>query len=423
MSQNLKQMLNLNLKPKMNLTKDAIMKSNKNILLTLNGGSSSIKFALYEIELSLKQLFYGEIKNIGTKNAELNFIDVINSKKNTININTVDYDESVNHLIDWLELQNGFTAAIAIGHRIVHGMKHTEPELITNKLLDELKKICPYDPEHLPGEIKLIELFAKRYPTLPQIACFDTSFHSSIPTVAKLLPIPRRFNAMGIQRYGFHGLSYAFLMEELKRIAGNETAQGKIILAHLGNGASIAAVKDGKSIDTSMGFTPASGLPMGTRTGDLDPGVAWYLMKVEKLTPEQFSYLINHESGLLGVSETSSDMRELIKCQATDSRAAEAIELFCYQTKKWIGSYAAVLGGLDTLVFSGGIGENAPEVRDRICYGLQFLGIELDETRNGKNETIISKDSSNVCVRVIKTNEELMIARLVCHVLKYAIKN
>ena len=244
-----------------------------------------------------------------------------------------------------------------------------------------------------------------------------------MPPVARLLPIPRRLNAMGIQRYGFHGLSYVWLMEELKRIAGNETAQGKIILAHLGNGASLAAIKDGKSIDTSMGFTPTSGLPMGTRTGDLDPGIAWYLMQVEKLSPQQFSYLINHQSGLLGISETSSDMRELIKCQATDSRAEQAIELFCYQTKKWIGSFAAVLGGLDTLVFSGGIGENSPEVRNRICRDLQFLGIELDEKRNLKNETIISTDASSVSIRVIKTNEELMIVKLVCQVLNYSIKN
>ena len=401
----------------------AIMESSKSFVLTINGGSSSIKFALYEIERSLEQLFYGEIESIGTKNPKLSFNNTITNQKNSFDIKAVDHDDAVNFLIDWLEKQDGFVSVRAIGHRIVHGMKHTEPERVTTELLDELKKISAYDPEHLPGEINLIEIFQKRYPLIPQIACFDTSFHSSMPPVARLLPIPRRFNAMGIQRYGFHGLSYAWLMEELKRIAGNETAQGKIILAHLGNGASIAAVKDGKSIDTSMGFTPASGLLMGTRTGDLDPGAAWYLMQVEKLSPEQFNHLINHESGLLGISETSSDMRELIKCQDNDSRAADAIELFCYQTKKWIGSFAAVLGGLNTLVFSGGIGEHAPEVRDRICRGLQFLGIELDEARNVKNETIISTDASKVCVRVIKTNEELMIARLVCHVLNYSIKN
>ena len=399
------------------------MKSNKNILLTINGGSSSIKFALYENEESLKQLFYGDIENIGTKKAALNFIDAINHKKNTININTVDYDESVNHLINWLELQDGFTSVKAIGHRIVHGMQHTNAEKITAALLEEIKRIYPYDPNHLPGEIKLIEIFAKRYPALVQVACFDTSFHTTMPLVAKLLPIPKKYFAMGIQRYGFHGLSYAYLMQELNAIAGNETAKGKIILAHLGNGASLAAVKEGKCIDTSMGFTPASGLVMGTRTGDLDPGVAWYLMQVEKLTPQQFNNLINHEAGLLGISETSFDMRELVKSKNTDPRAADAFNMFCYQTKKYIGAYAAALEGLDTLVFSAGIGEHSPEVRSQICNGLDFLGMELDEIKNRNNEAIISADKSKVTVRVIQTNEQLMIARLVCDVLNYPIKN
>ena len=280
------------------------------------------------------------------------------------------------------------------------------------ELLNELKKISSYDPEHLPGEIKLIEIFKKRFPSVEQIACFDTSFHTTMPAVAKLLAIPRRYQEMGIQRYGFHGLSYAFLMEELKRIAGIEKANGKIILAHLGNGASIAAVKDGKSIDTSMGFTPSAGLPMSTRSGDLDPGVAWYLMQEEKTDAKQFNQLINHQSGLLGISETNSDMRELIKLQATDKRAAEAVEFFCYQTKKWIGSFTAVLGGIDAIVFSGGIGEHIAEVRERICNGLEFLGIELDETKNKNNNTIISSDGSKVTVYVINTNEELMIAKM-----------
>ena len=399
------------------------MKSGKSSVLTINGGSSSIKFSLYQIGESLKQLFYGEIENIGTKNAKLNFTNTITGKKNITGINVANYDDAASFLIDWFQKQDGFTSVKAIGHRIVHGMKHTKPEQITSELLDELKAIRAYDPEHLPGEIKLIEVFINRYPELIQVACFDTSFHTSMPQVAKLLSIPRRYNEMGIQRYGFHGLSYEYLLEELKNIAGNGIAQGKIILAHLGNGASLAAVKNGKSIDTSMGFTPTSGLPMGTRSGDLDPGVAWYLMESEKLSAEQFNHLINHESGLLGLSETSSDMRELLKIESADSRAAEAIELFCYQTKKWIGSFAAVLGGLETLIFSGGIGENTFEVRERICNGLKFLGIELDETKNKNNEAIISTDAGKVCVRVIKTNEELMIARSVCNVLNNSTKN
>ncbi len=386
-------------------------------ILTINGGSSSIKFSLYKIQEPLEQLFSGEIENIGTQNVKLNITNSVGEEKYSISIKSADHDEAANILIDWLEKQEDFDSIKAIGHRIVHGMEHTEPEIISDDLLNELKKISAFDPEHLPEETKLIEIFRKRYPSLKQVACFDTSFHSSMPTVAKLLSIPRRFFEKGIQRYGFHGLSYAYLLEELKNVAGDETAKGKIILAHLGNGASLAAVKDGKSIDTSMGFTPTSGLPMGTRTGDLDPGVAWYLMQFEKLNPKQFSHLINHESGLLGISETNADMRKLMKIEDTDNRAKETIELFCYQTKQWIGSFAAALGGLDVLVFSGGIGEHSPEVRSKICDNLEFLGIELDEIKNMNNEPVISTEISKVQVRVIKTNEELMIAKLVCNVL------
>lgn len=388
-------------------------------ILTINGGSSSIKFSLYKIKEPLEQLFDGEIENIGTKKAKLHFNNTVDQQKNSINFEAADHDQAANHLIDWLEKQKHFDSVKAIGHRIVHGMKHTKPEIISDDLLCELKKISAFDPEHLPEEIKLIEVFGKRYPSLKQVACFDTSFHTSMPVVAKLLSIPRRFYEKGIQRYGFHGLSYAYLLEELKRIAGEETAKGKIILAHLGSGASLAAVKDGKSIDTSMGFTPTSGLPMSTRTGDLDPGVAWYLMQFEKLNPEQYKHLINHESGLLGISEISADMRELMKIVDTDERAAEAIELFCYQTKKWIGSFTAALGGLDVLVFSGGIGEHSPEVRSKICDGLEFLGIGVDEIKNRNNESIISTETEKVSVHVIKTNEELMIAKMACDVLNY----
>jgi acetate kinase len=293
-------------------------------------------------------------------------------------------------------------------------MKHTEPERITQELLNELHRISPYDTDHLPAEVELIEALRQRYPKLPQVACFDTAFHRTMPRVARLLPIPRRFDAIGIQRYGFHGLSCAYLIEELARIVGAKAAQGRVIIAHLGNGASLTAVRNGKSIDTSMGFTPTSGLPMSTRPGDLDPGLLWYWMRAENLTPKQFNNLINHESGLFGISETSSDMRDLIKLQASDVRAAEAVELFCYYTRKWIGAFAAVLGGLDALVFAGGIGENAPTVRARICDGLEFLGIELEEKRNTANEGVISAAASRVAVRVIHTDEERMIAKMVC---------
>jgi acetate kinase len=297
-------------------------------------------------------------------------------------------------------------------------MKHSEPELVTLKLLAGLHRITPYAPDHLPREIGLIEAFRKRYPTLPQVACFDTAFHRTMPRVAKLLPIPRRYAANGVERYGFHGLSYTYLMEELDRLDPAAT-KGRVILAHLGNGASLAAVRSGKSIDTSMGFTPTAGLVMSTRTGDLDPGLVYYLARTERMSAARFQRMANHESGLLGVSGTSSDLRDLLAQEAGDVRAAEAVALFCYQAKKWIGSFAAALGGLDTLVFAAGIGENAPLIRKRICDGLGFLGIELNSKRNAKNAPLISPDAGRVKVRVIHTDEELMIARSVTRVLSF----
>jgi acetate kinase len=315
--------------------------------------------------------------------------------------------------MNWLEEHQDFKSLRAVGHRVVYGMQYAAPERITQELLDKLDRNRPYDREHLPGEIGLIEAIRELHPHVPQVACFDTAFHHDMPRVAKLLPIPRRYEAMGVQRYGFHGLSYAYLMEELARLGDPAATTGRVILAHLGNGASLAAVRDGHSIDTSMGFTPTAGLVMSTRSGDLDPGLLSFLARSEKMTPAQFERMVNQESGMLGVSETSSDMRDLLANEATDGRAADAVALFCYQAKKWIGSFAAALGGLDTLVFAGGIGENAPLVRTRICEGLGFLGIELDESRNAEAAGLISTDASRVTVRVIRTDEELMIARSV----------
>jgi len=266
----------------------------------------------------------------------------------------------------------------------------------------------------------LTEAFHRRFPDLPQVACFDTAFHHDLPRVAQILPIPRRYEAQGVRRYGFHGLSYEFLMEELARLAGPVVAQGRVILAHLGNGASLAAVRNGKSVDTSMSFTPTAGVP-STRTGDLDPGLVWYLARTEKMSTKNFNDMVNFQSGLLGISETSSDMRDLLKHETQDVRAAEAVAMFCYQVKKWIGAFAAALGGIETLVFAGGIGENAPAVRARICDGLEFLGIKLEEKHNAANEGVISAASSRVAVRVIRTNEEQIIAKTVCKVLGLAI--
>ena len=311
--------------------------------------------------------------------------------------------------MDWIEERSGRDALTAVGHRVVHGgPKYSKPQRITAEMVEELHQLSPFDPEHLPEEILLTEAFHRRFPDLPQVACFDTAFHHDLPRVARLLPIPRRYEAQGVRRYGFHGLSYAFLMGELARLAGAEAAQGRVILAHLGNGASLAAVRDGKSVDTSMGFTPTAGVPMSTRSGDLDPGLVWYLARTEGHEREAIQ-----RDGQFPVRAARRYRRPVPTCvtcstrETQDVRAAEAVALFCYQVKKWIGAFAAALGGLDTLVFAGGIGENAPTVRARICDGLGFLGIELEEKRNAANEGVISAAASRVAVRVIHTDEEL----------------
>jgi len=382
-------------------------------ILTLNGGSSSIKFALYEAVTPLQRGLHGTVDRIGLRGTNLSSLDAAGQPQDTLEFTAADHKSAANSLLDWLERRPDFQSVKAVGHRVVHGMKHTEPEIVTPELLAELHRLCPYDPDHLPREIELIEAVRQRHPQLPQLACFDTAFHQTMPRVAKLLPLPRRFDAKGIQRYGFHGLSYAYLMEELARLGDPAAKTGRVILAHLGNGASMAAVLAGKSIDTSMGFTPTAGLVMSTRSGDLDPGLAPYLARTEQMTTRQFYDMVNHQSGLLGVSETSSDMRDLLAHEKTDPRAAEAVALFCYQAKKWIGAYAAALGGVDTFVFAGGIGENAPVVRSRICAGLNFLGLELDESQNAETAPVISVAGRRVTVRVIRTDEDLMIARSV----------
>jgi len=394
------------------------MKQVNSRILTINGGSSSIKFALFEAGEPLKRILDGGIERIGLPDATLRVKGLNQADNFSRPLASADLTACVNALMDWIEERSGSDALAAVGHRIVHGgPKYSEPQRLTAEMLEELRRLRPFDPDHLPEEILLVEAFLSRFPGLPQVACFDTAFHHDLPRVAQLMPIPRRYEGQGIRRYGFHGLSYEFLMGELARLAGTKAARGRIILAHLGNGASLAAVHEGKPVDTSMGFTPAAGLPMGTRSDDLDPGLVWYLSRSERMSAKQFNNMVNTQSGLLGVSETSSDMRDLLAHESQDVRAAEAVVLFCYQVKKWIGGFAAALGGLNTLVFAGGIGENAPPVRARICDGLGFLGIKLDEKRNAANRRVISTAKSRVVVPVIHTDEELMIARTVCRVL------
>lgn len=387
-------------------------------VLTINGGSSSIKFALYHGDDPPRRGLQGKIDRIGLPGTSFAFHDQARDQRESQVIGDKDHAAAAHFLCDWLAQRIGLDSIGAAGHRIVNGgARFHEPQPVTGALLEELRRIGAYAPEHLPVEIAIIDLFNERLPGLPQVACFDTAFHRNMPRVAKILPIPRRFQAGGVERYGFHGLSYAYLMEELARVAGAEAALGKVVLAHLGNGASLAAVRDGRGIDTSMGFTPAAGVPMSTRSGDLDPGLVWYFAQAEHMTAQQFHQMINHQSGLLGISETSSDLRDLLERESGDIRAAEAVALFCYQVKKWIGAFAAALGGLETLVFAGGIGENSSVVRSRICEGLGFLGIQVDEIRNAAGEPLISADASHAKVRVIRTDEDIVIAKAVFRIL------
>jgi acetate kinase len=389
-------------------------------VLTVNGGSSSIKFALFEADNVPRRILGGRIEGIGLREGSLKVKGSDPSDNFDKRVAAPDRAAAVNLLMDWVDARFETGTLSCVGHRIVHGgPKYWEPQRITPDMIKELHQLSPFDPEHLPEEILLTEAFHHRFPELPQVACFDTAFHHDLPRVACQLPLPRRYEAKGVRRYGFHGLSCAYLIEELARVADAQVAKGRVLLAHLGSGASITAVRDGQSVDTSMGFTPSAGLPMSTRSGDLDPGLVWFLARTEKLDAKQWNELINSQSGLLGVSETSSDVRDLLAREAGDVRAAEAIAMFCYQIKKWIGAYAAALGGLDALVFSGGIGEHSAPVRARACDGLKFLGIEIDEKRNLANKSVISTEGSQVAVHVIPTDEESMIARTVCRVLGF----
>ena len=358
-------------------------------VLTVNGGSSSVKFAVYDAGDPPRCVYRGSVERT----------------------DSTDW-------LDALDRDGHLKGLAAVGHRVVHGgAKHFDPQLVTPELLADLKQATPLDPAHLPAELALIEALGKRLPGVPQVVCFDTAFHRDLPAVARTLPIPREYAAVGVRRYGFHGLSFEYLLGELGRLAGATVAHGRVILAHLGSGASLAAVRGGKCLDTTMGFTPAGGLVMGTRSGDLDPGVLVYLARSEGLTADGLDDLVNRRSGLLGVSGTSGDLRDLLAAQATDPHAADAVELFCAQARKFVGAYAAVLGGLDALVFAGGIGEHSPEVRARTCENLQFLGVRLDPTANAANAAVISAPGSSVTVRVIPTDEGVTIARHVYGVL------
>ncbi len=387
-------------------------------VLTINVGSSSIRFAIYDVGDVPKRVLAGSVDAMRSKHPTLSVSDPDGAMQRARSLPAGDPRATIRRLLDWLESQPAYETVTAVGHRIVCGTTNTDPKPITAALLKVFRRLSAYDADHLPQQLALIDEVARRRPELQQVACFDSAFHRTMPRVAKLIPIPRRFSA-GLERFGYHGLSYSYLMDELRRI-DPVAARGRVILAHLGNGASLAAVHRGKSVDTSMGLTPTSGLVMSTRPGDLDPGLIYYLARRKHVTAARFQQMVTHESGLLGVSGISSDLRELLAREPHDEQAADAVALFCYQAKKWVGAFAAILGGVETLVFTGGIGENASLIRQRICAGLGFLGVTIDRRRNQRHAPVISSRAGQVAVRVIHTDEDVMIARSVIRTLDLA---
>jgi acetate kinase len=380
-------------------------------LLTINTGSSSLKAALYRLGEKESRVLFAEVERIGSSHSLLRFQNAQGDTSEEKRVELPDHDTALRVLLDRLRLGGLDRGLVAVGHRIVHGgERYREPQQIAAGVLDYLRALVPADPDHMPQSLAAIEAISRAYPGIPQVACFDTAFHSRMPRVARLYALPSWVAEAGIVRYGFHGLSCEYIMEQL-RAADRASADGRVVIAHLGNGASMTAVRDGVSVDTTMGFTPTGGLVMGTRSGDLDPGVLLHLLLSTGMTPTEISELVNREAGLLGVSGESADMRDLLRREAQGSQAAEAVSLFCYQAKKFLGALAAVLGGVDTLVFTGGIGEHAAPVRWRICEGLKFLGIRLSPRRNAAHAPIISFNDNPVTVRVMRTDEDLMIAR------------
>jgi len=380
-------------------------------ILTINTGSSSLKVALYEMGRVGTRILSGEVERIGAPEGRLHVTDASGATLIDERNHLADHGAALETLLAWLKADRPDLNPTAVGHRVVHGGIHyQEPQRVTPEFIAILQGMVPMAPDHLPQSIHAMQVAVKAYPKLPQVACSDSAFHRHMPRIAQLYPLPRHFADGGLLRYGFHGLSYEYIMQELRALAIKE-AEGRVLIAHLGNGASMAAVRGGIGIDTTMGFTPAGGLVMGTRTGDLDPGVLLYLLAERGMTRTALNELVNQKAGLLGVSATSADMRDLLEKESADAHAAEAVALFCYQAKKYLGALSTILGGLDTLVFTGGIGEHATSVRQRICEGMEFLGIQIDPRRNKADAPVISPEGNSVTVRVMRTDEDLMIAR------------
>lgn len=387
-------------------------------LLALNAGSSSLKFAVFASQHPPRLQLRGGIGGIGREQPRLKVRAADGGAVADEPVDAPDHCAALAAVWRWLE-HSGSGAIDVVGHRLVHGgPRLAEPCRITPAVLAEVRAAVPFAPEHLPPEIALIEAMFQCDADRPQVACFDTAFHADLPRVARMLPLPRRLEARGIRRYGFHGLSYEFIVQELTHLEPRVAREGRAILAHLGNGASVAAVQGRRCIDTSMAATPSAGIPMSTRSGDIDPGLVALLAQIEGVDAAGFQQLVTRASGLLGIAETSGDLRVLTTTAKSDARAAEAVAFFCYQVKKCIGGYVAALGGLDTLVFTGGVGENLPSVRAGICDGLGYLGLQLDAQANAGHQPVISAAGSAVTVRVIPTDEEQMIAQAVCRLLE-----
>jgi acetate kinase len=382
-------------------------------ILIINAGSSSIKFAAYTDDQHLTLLADGQVERIGTPRAVLTAHARGSAPSTRRSIRANSHAAAASHVLTWIQTAMAGYRLVAAGHRVVFGgSRLIRHQKITAATLKELKRDIPLDPSHLPRDIALIHAVAEKYPTLSQYACFDTAFHHAMPQVAKLLPIPWKYYRRGVQRLGFHGISFEFLISSLARIAPAE-AQGRVVVAHLGSGASLAAVHHGKPINTTMGFTPAGGLVMASRTGDLDPGVLLHLMERENLSPREMEKWITEQCGLRGVSQRTGDIRDLLRARRSDPRAAAALELFCHSARQWIAAMTASMGGVDTLIFSGGIGEHAWQIRREICHKLGFLGIHLDARANRGNHAVISRSGAAVTVRVIATDEQIQMARIV----------
>ncbi len=381
------------------------------VVLAINGGSSSIKVAMFRAGSEPVRLLSGGVERIGSKDAELRLKDAATGSVESAPIGALGHAESAGLMVAKLKERIGARRVLGIGHRIVFGGPGSpDHQLVAPGIMSELRGVAKMDSTHLPREIALVEVFERAFAGVPQALCLDTAFHRGLPHLSTLLPIPRRFRAAGIRRYGYHGLSYEFLVSELEREEGARP-EARVVFAHLGSGASMAAVRGGKPIDTTMATSALSGLMMGTRPGDLDPGVVLYMAMIEKLAPDRLASLLNRECGLLGVSGISADVRDLLARRAHEANAAEAIDLFCWIARKHLAAMAASLGGIDTLVFSGGIGENSPEIRSGICRDMAFLGVEIDDAANRAGSGVISGAGSRVAVRVVRTDEELMIAR------------